>query len=135
MSFSAETTERSHAADIDVTPAVSTRRGPRAVHALGRPYEEPRDWGQIGSFAAGIAIGAVIGAGVALLVAPASGEDVRAGLWRGVRGMGTRATTAWDDLGDELHVAARRGRRHLSRGITRGGWAAEDLVDKVKTQV
>lgn len=133
MSFTAETTERNRSADIDVTTDGRPRHGPRAIHARGMPYEETRDWGQIGSFAAGIAIGAVLGAGVALLMAPASGEDVRAGIWRGVRGIGTRATTAWDDLGDELRVAARRGRKGIARGITRGGWAAEDLVDKVKS--
>src|SRR2546423_8869602 len=41
------------------------------------PVEMVPDWSAIGLFAAGIAVGAMLGASVALLLAPASGEETR----------------------------------------------------------
>ncbi len=127
MSFNAEISNPGVVRSLDGARRKARPRPlPQVVHSpRGTAYDDPRDWGQIGAFAAGIAIGAIAGAGVALLLAPASGEETRAGIWG-------RATSAWDDLGRELRVAARQGRKKVSRGVTRGSWAAEDVVDRVK---
>jgi hypothetical protein len=42
-----------------------------------------------------------------------------------------RAVEAWDHLGDELSWMARRKKKQLRRGVTRSGWALEDLLDSV----
>jgi gas vesicle protein len=63
------------------------------------------DWNNIGLFTAGIAVGAVLGAAVALLLAPASGEDTRHSLGRRVRRM-RGDDDVWDELAEELELAA-----------------------------
>jgi hypothetical protein len=73
-----------------------------------------------------VAVGAAVGAGAALLLAPQSGEEMRASIGRGRYRLGIRAHDAWDDLRDELRGAARRSVRRLRRGATRGRWALED---------
>ena len=102
---------------------------------MGRSYEEPIDWGRLGMFGLGIAIGAILGSGTALLFAPQSGEEARAGIGRRARSMREDAHDAWDDLRDELEWAAKRGRRRFQRGATRGGWAAEDLLERSRRRV
>lgn len=76
----------------------------------GKPYDTVPDWEQIGTFGVGLAIGAVIGAATALLMAPASGEATRARLGSRIRGIG-RDDSVWDELGDELKHAASRLKR------------------------
>jgi hypothetical protein len=95
----------------------------------GSSYEESTDWGRIGIFAAGLAAGLTIGAGVALLLAPASGEETREYLTHRARSLRGRADDGWDDLRGELRWLARRGRQSLRRGVTRSRWKAEDLVE------
>jgi hypothetical protein len=63
------------------------------------------DWDNIGLFTAGIALGAILGASVALLFAPASGEDTRALIGRRVRRERTD-DDVWDELAAELARAA-----------------------------
>ena len=61
------------------------------------------DWNNIGIFATGIALGAVLGATVALLVAPASGRDLRQRVVRRIaRG---KNESVWEQLADELAEA------------------------------
>jgi gas vesicle protein len=98
----------------------------------GESYEESTDWGRIGLFAAGLAAGLTIGAGVMLLVAPQSGEETRELLGARARAWRSNADDGWDDLRDELRWLARRGRRKLRRSGVRGRWRAEDLIDDVK---
>ena len=62
-------------------------------------------------FAAGIAVGIAVGAGVALLFAPHSGADTRHLLARRGRRLGRRGRDAWDDLAYELKSAAKRRRK------------------------
>ena len=62
------------------------------------------------AFAAGIAIGLAVGAGVALLFAPQSGEDTREAIADRGRRVADRGRDAWDDLRDELGDAMRRRR-------------------------
>ena len=71
----------------------------------GIPYETVPDWNNIGLFAAGIAVGAVLGAAVALLMAPASGEETRHSISRRVRRL-RGDDDVWDELAEELARAA-----------------------------
>jgi gas vesicle protein len=73
------------------------------------------DWQHIGLFAAGALVGAALGAGAALLLAPHSGSETRLRLARQGRHFRDRTADAWDDLRDELRYAARRSRRKLAR--------------------
>jgi hypothetical protein len=92
---------------------------------LGRSYDEERDWRGPGILSLGILAGALVGAGVALLLAPQSGEETREQIAIRARRLGTRADAGWDDLRDEL----RRVRRRSRRAATRGRWKVEDLLD------
>jgi hypothetical protein len=116
-------------------PSPDVHHDEELTEPMGRPYDEPIDWGRLSIFGLGVALGALLGTGTALLFAPQSGEEVRAGIGRRARTMTGEARDAWDDLRDELEWAAHRGRRRLSRGATRGGWAAEDLLDKGRRRV
>jgi gas vesicle protein len=62
------------------------------------------DWSAIGLFAAGIAVGAILGASAALLLAPASGEETR---YRIANKVGRDdEDDLWDQLAEELDRAA-----------------------------
>jgi YtxH-like protein len=68
------------------------------------PVEMVPDWNAIGLFAAGIAVGAVLGATVALFLAPASGEETRQ---RVAGKVGQRDDDdIWSQLAEELDRAA-----------------------------
>jgi gas vesicle protein len=60
----------------------------------------------------GMIIGAVLGAGIALLFAPQSGSEVRRSIARRARSMGSGGG-AWTRLGRELRKAAKAKRRSL----------------------
>jgi hypothetical protein len=83
---------------------------------------------QTGAAAAGLVFGLALGAGLAILFAPRAGEETRellgerARMWRG------RAGDRFDDLRGDLGRVGRRGRRRFGRGVTRGRWAAEDML-------
>ena len=98
--------------------------------AVGMSYERQPDWRRVSLFAAGLTIGLAVGAGAALLFAPQSGEETRELLGAGARRLSGRAADRWDDLRDELRWLARRGRKSVRRGVTRGRWAAEDAIDR-----
>jgi len=63
------------------------------------------DWNNIGLFTAGIAVGAILGAAVALLVAAASGGETRHRIARRVRNV-RGEDDIWDELAEELERAA-----------------------------
>jgi hypothetical protein len=86
--------------------ATSKASPPRST-PRGRPYEEPRDWKQLGLLAAGIAAGAAVGAGVALLFTDKTGPQRRAGIARKARHFGHDAEQRWEDLAFTLKEAAR----------------------------
>ena len=69
----------------------------------GLPYETVPDWNNIGLFTAGIAVGAIVGASVALLWAPASGDQTRHRIARRFR---PDDDDVWEDLAQELELAA-----------------------------
>ena len=77
------------------------------------PDNEPLDAGldesgSPGAFMAGVVLGALLGAGVALLLAPDAGPRTRRRLGRGVRSLSDRAI-------EELDDATRDKRRRLRR--------------------
>ena len=109
---------------------VSTRSRP-----VGRPYEEERDWGRVGLVGLGLTIGALIGVGIALLYAPQSGEETRAEIRRTTRRLRERAVDAWGDLGDDVRWKTYRGKKRLRRGVRRGSWKAEDVLDAGRRRV
>jgi hypothetical protein len=76
----------------------------------GFPGETVPDWDNIGLFTAGIALGAILGASIALLFAPASGEDTRALIGRRVR-RSRSDDDVWDELAAELSRAASESER------------------------
>lgn len=59
-------------------------------------------------FITGVILGAALGAGVALLLAPRSGRSTRRRLARSGRRVRGRARDAWHDLAGELRDARRR---------------------------
>lgn len=82
--------------------------------ARGRPFAREADWRSVALVGAGIAAGAVLGAGIALLMAPQSGAHTRLALTREFRRRRPWQTSPWERLGDELKKAARRRNRALS---------------------
>ena len=100
-------------------------RGPEA----GRRWALPEDGERAATFGAGLALGLTLGAGLALLLTPRTGAETRAVLRRSVRRARARSGDAWDDLGDALRTATRRGGRQVRRAVQRGGWTAQDLID------
>jgi len=73
------------------------------------PDREPADSGWGGTtFVAGVVLGALIGAGIALLVAPVSGAVTR-------RRLGVRARELGDRAREGLEEATHRARRDLLR--------------------
>lgn len=71
----------------------------------GVPHETVPDWNNIGLFTAGIALGSILGAAVALLWAPASGRETRHRISRRARGL-RDDENVWDELAKELEFAA-----------------------------
>ena len=81
-----------------------------------------------GSLIAGIVIGALIGAGIALLAAPHSGEDTRRQLSRRARGLRDDAAERFDDLSLRARRERKRRRRQLRERL-------EDGVDTVRERI
>ena len=96
----------------------------------GRAYTESIDWVRLGVFGLGIALGALVGSGTALLFAPQSGDEMRDRIRRRAKRLRGDARDAWDELRDELEWAAHRATTRVRRGATKGRWAAEDMVDQ-----
>jgi hypothetical protein len=95
----------------------------------GSPYRRSVDWEHVGLLGAGLLIGALVGAGAALLLAPQSGAQTRTTLRRKARVARYRANDAWDDLAGELAAVARRGGRRARRAMQRARWRASDAID------
>lgn len=79
-----------------------------------RPTRRARD---AGTFGAGLLLGLAIGAGIAILFAPQSGDVTRAHLGHRARHLRGRVTDRWEDLRDDVRRSARRGRRKLNRTL------------------
>lgn len=74
---------------------------------------------QVVGFVSGLLLGAVIGAGVALLAAPESGRRTRRRLKKAASGIKEGAADQWDELTEDVKekvdVALRGARKRLSR--------------------
>jgi gas vesicle protein len=86
--------------------------------AMAEEPNERRDGG-LRSFAAGLMIGALIGAGLALMLAPQSGEETRRLLRRRARRIADETRDRYDDAVHELRRA--RGRRRREHDEVSGG--------------
>jgi gas vesicle protein len=108
---------------------------PRSVpkpktRAAGSPYRNVPDKGAISLLGVGILIGVAIGAGVALLAAPQSGEDTRDNIrdrFRHLRGR----DRPWDKLGRELRRASAVRRKH---DLERHRKQEQKLVDRQRAE-
>lgn len=65
-------------------------------------------------FLAGMAVGLLMGAGIAMLSAPQSGRRTRRKIRHAVSGATGNLGDGWEDLGDELKSALEAGRRRLN---------------------
>src|SRR5258705_12990917 len=83
----------------------------------GLPSETVPDWNNIGLFTAGIAVGAILGATVALLLAPASGDETRDTISRRVRHL-RGDDDLWDELAQELELAAAEREEEAAAKVT-----------------
>lgn len=88
------------------------------------------DWTRVSVFGAGIAIGALIGAGAALLLAPSTGYETRTRIARRARQAGGRAADQWEDASEELRHKAKHGARRVKRAATTSRWAVEDAWER-----
>jgi hypothetical protein len=80
----------------------------------GRPYETEANWRMIGLISLGISLGALIGAGVALLTAPRSGAHTRLALAREFRRhRPSMKTNVFNGLGDGIGKRFGRQARRL----------------------
>ena len=66
------------------------------------------------TFAAGLLIGALVGAGVALLFAPQSGDDTRRLIQRKAKRLTADARDRFDDVKDRVRDARRRAEEAIS---------------------
>jgi len=109
MSYAGPATRSKRAPDPTPTSAGPARSTAGLSRSSAR--ELPLDRSSAAVFAAGVALGVVVGAGVALLMAPKSGYETRRALVRRGRRVSRRGIDAWDDLRDELRQAVRNKRR------------------------
>lgn len=111
---------RAHSQNAD-TPAKGS--------ASGSPYDESLDWNKLLLLGGGIAAGAAIGAGAAMLFTTRTGPQRRAGIARGARRFGHRTEQAWEDLAFELREAGRAARDKLRLHRHRAAEAEEEVDD------
>ena len=76
-----------------------------------------REGGMAQGFGLGILIGAVLGAGAALLLAPASGADTRRRLRKEARRAYVRGADAAEDLWEDGERSARKFVRHVRESV------------------
>lgn len=115
---------RSHA-------SAAERDAARREQALEAAESGPgTDWAQVGVFGAGLAIGALIGAGAALLLAPSTGFETRTRLAATARRRGARVADRFDDLTDDVRRGTKRSKRKVARAVTTSRWAAEDAWER-----
>ncbi|MEO7455868.1 MAG: YtxH domain-containing protein [Gemmatimonadaceae bacterium] len=92
-----------------------SRGTPPRTSSKSQQDHHETDWQQVALFGAGLALGIALGAGVAMLTAPQSGEETRADIRRfAVRRrkmIGRRSQEAWMDLRSELRGARQAIRR------------------------
>jgi hypothetical protein len=129
-SAAANSSTRGHGGTGRTNGSASRSRADTAANApaktapRGRPFDEAPNWKQIGMLAGGIAAGAAVGAGIALLFTEKTGPQRRAGIARRARHLGHDAEQRWEDLAFTLKEAARS-----TRDRFRHRHAADDESD------
>ncbi len=126
---SAGTTPRARQADADASESLDSTA---SAKPRGKSYSNDMQGKHVAIFTAGIALGAMIGAGAALLLAPHTGEETRELIGERARGFGSRIGDRIDDARGDLNWYMKRGRRKMRRGADRSRWAGEDLADRVR---
>lgn len=71
------------------------------------------------NFVAGLAMGAILGASIALLTAPQSGKRSRRHIVRAVEAARDNAGDGWDEVASQARRIIRRGRNVTRRGRRR----------------
>jgi hypothetical protein len=122
-------TPRPRKTDTDASDSLDSVASSRVS---GKSYSDDMQWRHAAIFGAGIALGAMIGAGAALLFAPQSGEETRELISERAQRMGGRIGERIDDARGDLGWYLRRGRRKIRRGAERGRWAGQDVADRVR---
>jgi gas vesicle protein len=83
-------------------------------------YDDEFPWRTLALVTGSVAAGALLGAGIALLTAPRTGEHTRLALARQLRHRMPRKTNVWKKLGREMSRAGERAKdMHLPRPT---GW-------------
>jgi gas vesicle protein len=100
------------------------------------PYDGGDNGGwNAGTFLAGIALGAFVGAGMALLFAPDAGWKTRRRLQRRIGDIRDRAEDKWDDLRGEARRELIRRKRKLRAEAERAAGRAREVVEEVKERL
>ncbi len=126
---STDAPSRARRADMDANDSLDSVASDRP---RGKSYSSSMEMKHAAIFGAGIALGALIGAGAALLFAPQSGEEMRGMLSDRAHQFGDRVGDRIDDARGDLGWYMRRGRRKMRRGAERGRWAGQDVADRVR---
>jgi len=93
-----------------------------AVDETGREHETVRSReSNMGTVALALMAGAAIGAAVALMMAPRSGQDMRRVIRKRAQGLRDTAGHVIDDTADELRRQVRRRGRQMRRQMERMG--------------
>jgi gas vesicle protein len=129
MSFGGTVTRGRRGAKADGARLAGVRGQTSGTPAPPQNGEGDIDWERVAVFGTGIALGAALGAGVALLFAPLSGAQTRAAIARRGSRWAHQGRDAWEDLREELQWAAKRGKRRIGRRVQRARWVAEDFAD------
>jgi len=82
-------------------------------------YGEFDGWMGLRGFAAGLVVGALVGAGIAFLIAPERGEVMRRRLTRGIRDIQDDARDQLDDWRGDARRELGRQRRKIKRQLRR----------------
>lgn len=88
-----------------------------------------------GGFLTGLIIGAALGAGVALLLAPASGEDTRRLIRRRAKGIQRQAAAAWVVEREAARKALRRRKKELRERLDGAAEQASEVLENVKERL
>jgi gas vesicle protein len=95
-------------------------REPEAPHPPpGEPPETGRSWDAT-SFLTGMLLGAAVGAGIALLLAPAAGEDTRRLIRGRARAVTRDAAEGWVTTRDQARQALREKKAALRERLAKG---------------
>lgn len=132
MSYDGPTRARGTRRPTTAAAAAQPTRGGRKTPSPPAARASETDWERVALFGVGVALGIAVGAGAALLTAPAAGAETRAVL-RGrarrlKRSTARRGRDAWQELQDELHNARLALRRRKLQRARRRELEREELA-------